>query len=70
MPFFSCNIDRRGQKIRAFIGTLCLLSAGLVHHFFEFYPVSTPLFLAGIFCLIEAARKWCLLRALKIKTPW
>ena len=62
------NIDDTGRTARGGMGILFLLIGGCL------VPVSAPLaviFLAlGLFCLFEAWRGWCAVRACGIKTPF
>ena len=68
MSFWSCNIDRDGRLLRFFAGCVLLLCAGLLYVQEYIWWVPTLVVLAGIFVLFEAARGWCLLRALGLKT--
>ncbi len=67
---WQCNIDRRGRLIRGVIGLL-LLGAGVYlvgwtdHSFWGAGSIA-----AGLFCLFEAVRGWCAIRALGIGTPF
>ena len=73
-----CNIDRRGQQMRAWFGVANVLGAiacfGM--HYFSPWPswgwlIAGILLLAcGILGLFEACFGWCALRAMKFKTPW
>lgn len=68
----SCNIDRKGRLIRFFLGGLSLVCAVIL-----WLAVGGPwvwgavmLAALGAFTLYEAARGWCALRAMGIRTPW
>jgi hypothetical protein len=68
MNFWSPNLDSRGRVLRAVLGSLLL--AGSVAVYFLTGSVLAAIFPAvgGGFCLFEAARGWCALRACGIKT--
>lgn len=73
-----CNIDRRGQQLRAFFGVANVIGAlvCLCMYFFSPWPswgwivAAILLFCCGALGLFEAWYSWCALRAMKIKTPW
>jgi hypothetical protein len=69
MSFWSCNIDTKGRLIRGVSG-LVLILAAVPFLFAEAGIVAIALLIAGIFCLFQALKGWCALRALKVKTPW
>lgn len=61
MKFFQPNLNRTGRVVRAAFGLLCLGAAWLL---WEHSPVAGRFLTAlGILGLIEAARGWCLARA-------
>jgi len=72
----TCNIDRRGKRVRAILGAVLILSAlGLAiaawttgRHTAFGVPAGIAL-LAGLFGLFEAANGWCAVRAMGCKTP-
>lgn len=72
----TCNIDRRGKRVRAILGVILVLSAlGLAiaawltgRHLALGVPAGFAL-LAGLFGLFEAANGWCAVRAMGYKTP-
>jgi hypothetical protein len=70
-----CNIDSRGQLVRRIWGTLCILAALAAAAFAFFtgpwwlYLVAAFLLAAGLFAFWEARKKWCVVRALGVKTP-
>ena len=66
----SCNIGTRGRWIRGTGGLICLGSAIALWFGIDERFWSIGLFLAGIFMIYEAARGWCAIRALGIKTPF
>lgn len=73
-----CNIDRRGQQLRALWGVANLVAAigCLCMQFFSPWPhigwiiAAILLGICGLFGLFEAYFSWCVLRAMKIKTKW
>ncbi|HCD34411.1 MAG TPA: hypothetical protein DER01_18520 [Phycisphaerales bacterium] len=77
MPM-KCNIDRRGQQLRALLGVANLLGSIVCLCMYFFSPWQTKgwifagilLFICGAIGLFEACFSWCALRAMKIKTPW
>jgi hypothetical protein len=70
-----CNIDARGARIRLVWGILNLIAAALAAaaaigwHLWWPWIVAGLCAAAGIFALFEARKKWCVMRALGIKTP-
>ncbi len=70
MSFWSCNIDRRGRIFRAVGGVLLLAGAAAAWWGMKSPWLAGALAVGGAFALFEAARRWCVLRAFKIKTPW
>ncbi len=69
MKFWSPNIDSRGRAARAVLGALLL--AGSVAVFMRTGSAlgAAVLAVGGAFCLFEAARGWCAVRACGFKTP-
>jgi uncharacterized membrane protein len=72
----TCNIDPRGRKIR-FVGGILFDGCGAALLVWGLLTVGVGLSVAGVvlslvggFMIFEAARGWCALRALGIKTPW
>ena len=64
----TCNIDRKGRIARAISGALTLVVAVLCWMYLD--PLLAVLFvLAGLFQLFEAAKGWCVMRAMGMKTP-
>lgn len=66
--FFAPNITTPGRLFRGLVGLLLLVAAGFglqVH-----WTACLLLGIAGVFCLFEAARGWCLARACGVKTRW
>jgi hypothetical protein len=71
-----CNIDKRGQIARFWVGVL-LTVAGLVLGVLTFvttwpawlYLLAAVLIASGAFSLFEARTKWCAARAMGIRTP-
>ncbi len=62
------NIDSKGRATRGGIGVLCLLAAGCLAPVNGIFAVIFAV--AGLFCLYEARKGWCALRACGIKTPF
>lgn len=72
----TCNIDRRGKRVRATLGVILVLSAlGLAAGAWmtgRYVALGVPAgiaLLAGLFGLFEAANAWCAVRAMGYKTP-
>jgi hypothetical protein len=71
----TCNIDEKGAKVRQVWGVMCLMVAvllGLMAFWsgtWWLWIVVGAAFLAGIFALYEAKKKWCVVRAMGMKTP-
>ena len=68
MPL-SCNIDRKGRRARAISGAVCMAVA-LGGFLAGWWTVATLLLIVGLFQLFEAAKGWCVMRAMGFKTPW
>lgn len=68
----TCNIDRRGQRVRAAIGVvLIVLAITALLGLGERDWVRVTSIVAGVlgfFALFEAANGWCALRALGVRT--
>lgn len=65
--FFQPNIDRRGQASRAIIGAVCLIAGVIISSQMEWW--AGLIFMGiGLFAILEAISKWCILRACGIKT--
>ncbi len=70
-----CNIDARGKAIRMAVGWIFLLASlvlGLAAWLLVRYWLWVPMggsFAVGGAALYEAANRWCVLRAMGIKTP-
>jgi len=71
----TCNIDRRGRRIRAFMGALLVLIVGV---WFALAPgapwavhlLQAALALGGAFAVFEGLVGWCAIRAMGVKTPF
>ena len=64
--FFRPNLDRHGRMARGVIGALCLIAGIIVVDYVLWLGL---IFVgAGLFAIIEAISKWCLVRACGIKT--
>jgi hypothetical protein len=70
-----CNIDNHGAKIRRVYGIMSLLMGGMLGALavwsgtWWLWIVVGLAAAGGIFCLFEAQKKWCALRAMGMKTP-
>ncbi len=64
--FFSPNIDSRGRIIRGALGGLLVIGGVAVCGYNVWAAVAV--ILSGGFCLFEAVRGWCVMRACGIKT--
>ena len=72
----TCNIDRRGRKVRLVAGAI-LEANGLILGVLWYLGMVPPemiwpaagLWAGGMFMIIEGAIGWCALRALGVKTP-
>jgi hypothetical protein len=67
MSFWACNIDRRGRMLRFSSGVILLLAGGLFY-WQGLHWAGWILVAAALFTWFEAARGWCALRALGVKT--
>jgi hypothetical protein len=66
--FFATNIDGRGRLIRGVLGA-ALVIAGVVVCNYQIIA-AVALILAGGFCLFEAVRGWCVMRACGVRTRY
>ncbi len=64
--FFSPNICGKGRLMRGLTGAALLVGAAFA--FGHSAWLGILLAAAGLFCLLEAVRGWCLARACGIKT--
>jgi hypothetical protein len=64
--FFAANLDGRGRVIRGILGA-ALVVAGVVVCNYQLV-VAISLIISGGFCLFEAVRGWCIMRACGVKT--
>jgi hypothetical protein len=65
--FWKSNIDRPGRKVRAICGAVFLLS-GLALGIYVRWWLGVAVSLAGAFMIFEAARGWCIVRAMGFRT--
>ena len=63
--FFRPNLDRHGRMARGVIGSLCLI-AGIIVCDYSLWGL--VLVVPGLFAIVEAISKWCVVRACGIKT--
>jgi len=73
----TCNIDARGKFARLLIGLMFLGLAGAAALFWAkenqdpfFIALAVVCGLLGAFCVFQARAGWCVLRAMKFKTPF
>lgn len=64
--FFAANIDGRGRLIRGMLGT-ALVVGGVVLCKYNL-AAAIALIISGGFCLFEAVRGWCVMRACGVRT--
>lgn len=64
--FFSPNIDSRGRVVRGVLGGLLVIGGVVVCNYNLW--LALVLILSGGFCLFEAVRGWCIMRACGVKT--
>ncbi len=70
-----CNIDARGAFARRIWGTANLLLAALAAILawwlatWWLWIIAAVCTVGGLFALYEARKKWCVVRAMGIKTP-
>ena len=64
--FFDRNISFQGRMARGITGAI-LLIAGIISADFTLWA-TIPLVVIGLFCIFEAVRGWCFLRACGVKT--
>jgi hypothetical protein len=64
--FFQPNISHRGRMARGVIGALCLVAGIVVAGDFSLWGLI--LVVAGLFAIVEAVTRWCLVRACGLKT--
>ncbi len=70
-----CNIDARGARYRLAWGLLNLTAAilagaaALIWNVGWLWIVTGLCAAGGIFAVFEARKKWCVMRALGVKTP-
>lgn len=64
--FFARNIDSRGRLVRGVLGGLLVIGGVIVcaHNVWA----AVALIVSGGFCLFEAVRGWCVMRACGVKT--
>jgi len=64
--FFAANIDGRGRAIRGLLGAGLVIGGVIVCNYNLWAAIS--LILSGGFCLFEAVRGWCVMRACGVRT--
>lgn len=71
----TCNIDQRGARARRIWGGLNLLAAALLAFYAWFFGpwwlwiIAALCTAAALFAFYEARKKWCIMRAMGLKTP-
>jgi hypothetical protein len=69
-----CNIDESGARVRRVYGimtlfvSIILIGLALWSHIWWLWLIAAATTGTGLFCLFEAQKKWCALRAMGIKT--
>ena len=66
--FFYPNLDHRGRMARGVIGALCLIAGIIVAGDFTLWGLI--LVAAGLFAIVEAISRWCVVRACGIRTKF
>lgn len=72
----ACNIDRRGRIVRLVMGIVLIAIALPLLIFWApanglyAWAVSVGVLISGIFGLFEAAKGWCLMRAIGCRVPY
>jgi hypothetical protein len=64
--FFSRNISFQGRMARGITGAVFLIGGIIAADFVLWAAI--PLVVIGLFCIFEAVRGWCFLRACGVKT--
>jgi uncharacterized membrane protein len=64
--FFAQNIESRGRVVRGILGGALVIGGMVVCHYNTWAAV--VMILAGGFCLFEAVRGWCVMRACGVRT--
>jgi len=64
--FFAANIDGRGWAIRGTLGAVLVIGGMVVCNYNLWAALA--LILSGGFCLFEAVRGWCVMRACGVRT--
>jgi hypothetical protein len=71
----ACNIDDKGARVRRVWGVMCLMIAGLLGAMaywsgtWWLWIIVGAAFCFGVLGLYEARQKWCVMRAMGVKTP-
>jgi hypothetical protein len=75
MGAMKCNIDAQGARLRLVYGIMALLTAAMLTglavwaQVWWLWLVVAAAAGAGVFALFEARKRWCVLRAMGLKTP-
>jgi hypothetical protein len=65
--FFRPNLSRQGRIARGVIGALCLI-AGIIVCDHSLWGL--VLVVPGVFAIVEATARWCVVRACGIRTKY
>ncbi len=71
----TCNIDKRGRRIRALAGALLVLIVAVwlalaPEAHWAVHLLRAALALGGAFAVFEGLVGWCAIRAMGVKTPF
>jgi hypothetical protein len=66
--FFQPNISHRGRLARGVIGALCLVAGIVIAGDYSLWGLIFVV--AGLFAIVEALTRWCLVRACGLKTKF
>ena len=64
--FFQPNLSHRGRLARGVIGALCLVAGIVIAGDYSLWGLIFVV--AGLFAIVEAVTRWCVVRACGIKT--
>jgi len=64
--FFAANIDGRGRMIRGLLGAALVIGGVVLCNYNLVAAIA--LIVSGGFCLFEAVRGWCVMRACGVRT--
>ena len=64
--FFQPNLSHRGRLARGVIGALCLVAGIVIAGDYSLWGLIFVV--AGLFAIVEAVTRWCVVRACGIKS--